>query len=111
MDVAFDMILKVIHSLYKLIAIFTPSYDYHIDEYCYGYTLGLEGSMMLAKTANRWVNPVDDEGNIASIHDFRPREILRDRRRHRKAKGEDGYFKKIKNVAKDTIKSTLSEMK
>ena len=63
MDEAFDMILLVIQSLYKLIAIFTPSYDYHIDEYCYGYTLGLEGSMMLARVANKWITPIDEEGN------------------------------------------------
>ena len=112
-DAAFDLILEIIAGFYKFVAILTPAYDEQPTEYCYGFALGLEGSMMLAKIANRWVNPVDSEGVAASIKDFRPRDVIKGGRKKMKEKmrGEDGIFKKIKGVAKDAIKSTLGDIK
>ena len=113
-DAAFDMILQIISGFYRFVAILTPAYDEQPSEYCYGFALGLEGSMMLAKMANKFVNPiVDDEGNAASIKDFKPRDVIKNRRKNMKEKmrGPDGILKKIKGVAKDAIKSTLGDMK
>ena len=70
--------------------------------------------MMLAKVANKWVTPTDEEGgDAASIKDFKPREVIREKRKNMKEKmrGEDGLLRKGASVAKDTAKSTLKDMK
>ena len=70
--------------------------------------------MMLAKVANKWVTPTDEEGgDAASIKDFKPREVIKEKRKSMKEKmrGEDGLLRKGANVAKDTVKSTLKDMK
>ena len=79
MDAAFDLILEFIHGFYKFVAVLTPAYDEEPSSFCLGYRVGLEGSMMLAKIANRWVTPYKDEenGEVASIKDFKPKEIIK----------------------------------
>ena len=62
--------------------------------------------MMLAKVANRWVTPENEEnGEVGSIKDFNPREVIQNSRKNlrEKIRGEEGFFKKAKNMAKSTI--------
>ena len=73
MDTAIDLVLEFIESFYKFVAILTPAYDDMPTEYCMGFNLGLEGSMMLAKVANKWISPTKGDGEGASMKDFNPR--------------------------------------
>ena len=69
---------------------------------------------MLAKVANKWVTPTNEEGgDAASIKDFKPRDVIKEKRKSMKEKmrGEDGLLRKGATVAKSTVKSTLKDMK
>ena len=65
--------------------------------------------MMLAKVANRWVTPENEEnGEVGSIKDFKPREVIQNTRKNLREKirgggGEEGFLKRAKNMAKSTI--------
>ena len=68
---------------------------------------------MLAKVANKWVTPSAGDGSAGSIKDFKPRDVIRNKRKSMKERmrGEDGLLRKAKNAAKDTIKSKFRDMK
>ena len=65
---------------------------------------------MLAKVANKWVTPTGEDGEVTdSIKDFKPREVLKERRKSMKEKmrGEDGLLRKARQGARAAIKSTF----
>ena len=69
--------------------------------------------MMLAKVANKWVTPAAGDGSAGSIKGFKPRDVIKNKRKSMKERmrGDDGLLKMAKNAAKDTIKSKFRDMK